>query len=196
MLSFTLDTNCIIAVEEPRPATAAVRELIARQRASTAVVRLVATTAAENQRDGSTLDNFSHFQQRLQGLGLDDLEILAPVAVLDLVYLDWCVFAHDEAEEESQRLHDVLFPTMPFHYADAVSEGLPEEDHRRAERKWRNRRLDVLVLHTHILAKADVFVTSDAGFYKLGRRERLAALGAPVILTPQDALAYLDASTA
>ena len=196
MLSFTLDTNCIIAVEEPRPATAPVMELVARQRAGAAVVRLVATTAAENQRDGTVLGNFSHFQQRLQSLGLGDLEILAPVAVCDLTYLDWCVLAHDEAEEEAHGLHDVLFPTMPYGYRDAVPDGLDEEERQRAERKWRNRQLDVLVLHTHIMAKADVFVTTDKGFYKTGRRERLAALGAPVILTPTDALAHLDETPA
>ncbi|MFC1437393.1 hypothetical protein ABUW04_03915 [Streptacidiphilus sp. N1-10] len=196
MLSFTLDTNCIIAVEEPRPATEAVLELVARQRTGTAVVRLVATTAAENQRDGTVLDNFARFQERLRGLNLEDLEILAPVAVCDLTYLDWCVFAHDEAEAEARQLHDVLFPTMPYDHPEAVPEGLAEDERLRAERKWRNRQLDVLVLHTHIMARADVFVTTDKGFYKTGRRERLAALGAPVVLTPSDALAYLDEASA
>ncbi|WKE70580.1 hypothetical protein [Streptomyces sp. WP-1] len=195
MLSFTLDTNCLIAVEEKRPEAAAVRELVAQQRASRAAVRLVATMAAENQRDGTVLDNFSHFQRRISKLGLGGLEILAPVAVCDLTYFDWCVLAHDEAEAEAIRLHKVLFPTSPFGYLDAVPGNLGEETRQLAERKWRNQQLDVLVLHTHIMAKADVFVTSDRNFLKQSKRQRLAELGARMILTPADAAAYAVAES-
>jgi hypothetical protein len=190
MLSFTLDTNCLIAVEEERSEAQAVRDLVARQHAGLATVRLVATMAAETQRDGTVLDNFSHFQRRIDRLGLGGLEILAPVAVFDLTYLDWCVFAHDEAEAESRRLHEVLFPTFPFDYLDAVPERLDEAARGLAERKWRNRQLDVLVLHTHVMAKADVFVTNDKNFRKQGKRPRLAELGARVILSPTEAATY------
>lgn len=190
MLSFTLDTNCLIALEEQRPDAAPVEALVARQRAGTALVRVVATTAAENQRDGGVLDNFSVFQARLQQLSLNDLEILPPICVLDLSYLDWCVVAHDEAEDECRRLHEVLFPTAPFDYTEAVPEYLDLPARQRAERKWRNQQLDVLVLHTHILAGADVFVTADTNFRKAGKQARLAALGAPVILAPVESIRY------
>ncbi|NEA55584.1 hypothetical protein G3I60_15860 [Streptomyces sp. SID13666] len=196
MLSFTLDTNCLIAVEEERPEAGAVRDLVARQRSGLATVRLVATMAAETQRDGTVLDNFSHFQRRIDGLGFGELEILAPVAVCDLTYLDWCVFAHDDTEAEIRRLHEVLFPTAPFGYLDAVPGHLDEEARRLAERKWRNQQLDVLVLHTHIMAKADVFVSNDRNFRKQSKRPRLAELGAKVILSPADAAAYDAADSA
>lgn len=88
------------------------------------------------------------FQARLQRLSLDDLEILPPICVLDLSYLDWCVVAHDEAEDECRRLHEVLFPTAPFDYPEAVAEYLDPPARQRAERKWRNRQLDVLPAHT------------------------------------------------
>ncbi|PKV89913.1 hypothetical protein [Streptomyces sp. TLI_146] len=195
MLSFTLDTNCLIAVEEERPEAEAVRELVAQQGASRATVRLVATMAAENQRDGTVLDSFSHFQRRINGLGLGVLEILAPVAACDLTYLDWCVLAHDEAEAEAIKLHEVLFPTSPFGYLDAVPENLGDEARQLAERKWRNQQLDVLVLHTHIMAKADVFVTNDKNFLKQSKRPRLAELGARLILIPLDAAAYAVAES-
>ncbi|MEV5602269.1 hypothetical protein AB0L33_12610 [Streptomyces sp. NPDC052299] len=190
MLSFTLDTNCLIAVEEERPEAAAVRELVARQCAGRATVRLVATMAAENQRDGSVLDNFAHFQRRITELGFGELEILAPVAVFDLTYFDWCVLAHEEAEAEAIRLHEVLFPTSPFGYAHAVPAHLDEQRRAFAERKWRNQRLDVLVLHTHIMANADIFVTSDRNFLKQSKRSRLVELGAGLILTPAEAAAH------
>jgi hypothetical protein len=93
VLSFTLDTNCLVAVEEGRSEAEAVRELAAQQRAGRARVRLVVTTAAENQRDGTVLDDFSRFQRRISGLGLGESEILAPVAVCDLTYVDRRVLA-------------------------------------------------------------------------------------------------------
>ncbi|MFK0172505.1 hypothetical protein ACIQU5_27275 [Streptomyces sp. NPDC090306] len=190
MLSFTLDTNCLIAVEEDRSDAEAVRQVVARQRAGAAQVRLVATMAAETQRDGSLLDNFSHFQRRVDVLGLGELEILAPVAVCDLTFVEWCVVAHDEAEAELRRLNEILFPTFPYNFLEAVPEHLAEQERKLAERKWRNQRLDVLVLHTHIMAKADVFVTSDKNFRKQGKRDRLAVLGAGAILSPADAAVY------
>ena len=190
MLSFTLDTNCLMALEEQRSDAAPVEVLVARQRAGTALVRVVATTAAENQRDGGVLDNFSGFQARLHRLSLDDLEILPPICVVDLSYLDWCVVADDEAEDECRRLHEVLFPAAPFDYPEAVPEYLDPPARQRAERKWRNRQLDVLILHTHILAGANVFVTADTNFRKAGKQARLAALGAPVILAPAQSARY------
>ncbi|MCU7822634.1 hypothetical protein [Kitasatospora sp. DSM 101779] len=190
MPTFTLDTNCLIALEERRHEAAAVNELVARHRAGASLVRVVATTAAENQRDGTVLDNFAGFQERLHKLGLEDLEILRPVCVLDLSYLDWCVLAHDEAEAEARNLHSVLFPTAPFDYVDAVPLGLDGQAREQAERKWRNQQLDVMVLHTHIMARADVFVTSDKNFRKTSKQARLAALGASLILTPSDAASY------
>jgi hypothetical protein len=196
MVAFTLDTNCLIAIEEQRAEATSVLDLVARQRAGTAVVRLVATMAAENQRDGTVLDNFSGFQQRVHGLGLADLEILRPVCVLDLSYLDWCVVAHDEAEDESRRLHEVLFPSAPFGYRVAVPEDLDDAARQKAERSWRNKQLDVLVLHTHIMAGAEVFVTSDKNFRKASRQTRLAALGARLILPPQEAARYAPEGSA
>ncbi|MEU7058531.1 hypothetical protein [Streptomyces sp. NPDC046197] len=190
MLTFTLDTNCLIALEEQRPDAPAVEALVTRHRAGTAAVRVVATAAAENQQDGTVLDNFAGFQERLARMGLADLEILRPVCVVDLSYLDWCVFAHDEAENEGRELHAVLFPTASFDYKDAVPEELDDLSRAQAERKWRNRQLDVLVLQTHILARGDVFVTSDKNFRKPSKQARLTALGAPLILAPADAALY------
>jgi hypothetical protein len=191
MLTFTLDTNCLIAVEQQRLSEApAVEQLVRRHRAGEVVVRLVATTAAENQLDGTMASNFSYFQQRMRGLGLDDLEILRPVCCLDLSYSDWCVIGHDTTAQEVEQLHTILFPTAQFSYQEAVPYDLDDQARAAAERKWRNRQLDVLILHTHIQARGDVFVTSDANYRKLGKAARLAALGARTVLAPADAAIY------
>jgi len=55
---FTLDTNCLIAIDEGRPAATAVRALADAHLAGTAHVAVVAMSASEKQQHGSYLRNF------------------------------------------------------------------------------------------------------------------------------------------
>lgn len=119
--------------------------------------------------------------------------LLMPVAVVDLVYLDWCVFAADDGSDDVllRAIHDVLF-TSPFEYAEAVDKLPAGEGHNKMYAKWRNRFLDVLGLHTHIRNGGDVFVTSNANFVKATKQFALAELGAPLILDPMAADVYAE----
>ncbi|WP_414166353.1 hypothetical protein ACMATS_00105 [Streptoverticillium reticulum] len=141
MLRFTLDTNCLIDLEEDRPGAPAIRGLLARHDEGSARVQITATTAAERQRDGTILPDFTCFQARLKAAGLGHLDILKPVAVLDLTYLDWAEIPDDGAEEQARRIHEALFAS-PFDYENAVPRHLEGLEQARAEHKWRNRRLD------------------------------------------------------
>ncbi|MFD9692317.1 hypothetical protein ACFWXO_41890 [Kitasatospora sp. NPDC059088] len=190
MLSFTLDTNCLIALEEDRPEASGVRALLHRHDRGSATVRLAATTAAESLRDGTAPPNFEIFQARLRAVGLDHLGILKPIAIFDLAYFDWAVSAQDSDDAELRRIHQVLFPSFAFEYDRAVPESLTGDQRAKAERKWRNYRLDGLGLHTHVRAGADVYVTSDRNFFKQAKKSQLAQLGAPVILPPGEAETY------
>src|SRR5262245_27959693 len=80
LLTFTLDTNCIIAVDENRSEAEAVRQLALAHRNKLASVGLVAISASERQRDGANLQNFDEFKKRLESLGLGDLDLLEPMA--------------------------------------------------------------------------------------------------------------------
>lgn len=146
--------------------------------AGVAKVGLAATTAAERQRDGKYLPNFGVFQARLKAAGLDHLELLKPVAVFDLTYFDWCVFAGDDDDAELRRIRDVLF-SSPYDYDQAVPSDIDAADREKAEHKWRNRRLDGLGLHCHIRSGGDAYVTSDENFVKATKRPplRRSALG-------------------
>ncbi|MCP2314297.1 hypothetical protein [Kitasatospora paracochleata] len=181
----------MIDIEENRPAAASVQTLIERHDAGIAIVRLAATTAAENQPDGSA-PRIAAFQRRVVAAGLDHLEILKPVVIWDynFTYWDWAVWGNESTGTELEAIHNVLFPDAPFDHDQAVPDGLPNAD--RAERKWRNQRLDGLGLHTHIQAGADVYVTSDQNFFKETKKSPLAALGAHMIMPPHEAVAYLD----
>jgi len=187
VLRFTLDHNCIVDLDEGRePRAGCLRRLLARHEAGDLVVRLVATSASERQRSGPYLENFGQFRARLAALGLGHLELLAPVAVVDVSYADWCVVAGEDDIAFMRQIHDVLFPGHCFELQDALARagGQPPEV---IERRWRNRELDVQALWCHIHYGGDVFVTSDQVFFKKEKREPLAGLGAARILQPCEA---------
>jgi hypothetical protein len=80
MVSFTLDTNCIIDVAENRPGAAAIRALADAHAAGEADVALVAVSASERQPGDKYLDNFNVFQERLTALRLNHLTVLPSIA--------------------------------------------------------------------------------------------------------------------
>jgi hypothetical protein len=61
MRTFTLDTNCLIDIEEHRPQSTAVRVLADAHAASRAHVAVVAMSASEKQQDGSYVHNFGEY---------------------------------------------------------------------------------------------------------------------------------------
>jgi hypothetical protein len=193
MLKLTLDTNCIVALDENRePAANSLRRLLAAHTAGTAQLRLVANSASERQRTGPYLENFSQFQQRLADLHLDHLEILRPPATLDVAYLDQMVLLGDDELLLLERIHTALFPTHPFKLQNAINAAPPGSDPEAIERKWRNRRLDAEAMWCHIHYEGDVFVTTDDNFFKETKKPQLAALGAPLIFTPSQAEAHVQ----
>jgi len=188
VLKFTLDHNCIVDIDEDRqPEARCLRSLLARHDAGEDRVRLVATSASERQQGGPYLENFNQFQDRLAALGLGHLELLAPVAVADLSYVDWCVAAGPESISLLERIHGVLFPEEAFELQDVLAAAGPNANPEVIERKWRNHALDVHALWCHIHYEGDVFVTSDGVFFRQSKRQPLASLGAARILRPCDA---------
>ena len=110
-LQFTLDTNCLLAIEEDCPQAVGVRALAARHTTGSAIVSVAGTTAAERQKDGTFLPNFSLLQERLATAGLGHLSLIKPTGVFDLSYWDWCVFAADDGSDDValRSIHEVLF---------------------------------------------------------------------------------------
>jgi hypothetical protein len=188
MLTFTLDSNCIVDIDEGRqPNAGCLRTLLARHDAGEVSMQLVATSASERQRGGPYLENFGQFQERLAALGLGHLQLLAPVGKADVSYADWCVAAGPDDISLLKQIHGVLFPGTAYELHAALATAGPGADPEAIERKWRNRALDVDALWCHIRYGGDVFVTNDDAFFKMTKRGPLAKLGAPRILRPCDA---------
>jgi hypothetical protein len=79
MRSFTLGTNCLIAIDEDRPEAVAVRALADAHAAGKADVAAVAISASEKQSGGGSIENFAEFRRRMAVLGLAHLDALPPV---------------------------------------------------------------------------------------------------------------------
>lgn len=182
---FTLDTNCIIDIEDARPNSPFVRGLIDLHGRNGINIAMSAIGASERQRTGGYAKNFSEFREKLKAIGVDHIELLPPLAYWDVCFWDHCVMA-DGVDTLERQLHDILFPNLEFDWANyATARGLPMDI---VDKNWRNAKCDVLALWCHIRHGGGVFVTSDSNFHAETKRARLQALGADVIAMPFDAL--------
>jgi hypothetical protein len=194
---FTLDTNCLIAIDEGRSAAAAVRTLADSHTEGLADVAVVAMSASENQQGGYRLRNFSGFQSRLTALGLNHLNIVLPMAYFDISFLDHCLLTDGSMLALERKIHSILFPSVQFlwqdHWRDMAINPPPELP----DRKWRNCKCDVQAVWSHIYSGRDVFVTSDKNFHKDDKKAALVALGAGRIEYPEAAVSLFgDANSA
>ncbi|OJU71378.1 MAG: hypothetical protein BGO05_09850 [Rhizobiales bacterium 63-7] len=168
MIKFTLDTNCLIAVEDGRAERSSVLSLIDAQRQEAADLAMVASSAAERQIGGGALENIEEFRKRMETLGFGGIELLKPIAVWNLSYWDFAIYPSDEAADLQTEIFSALFPsTNPKWPAYAGEKGVdPDDIESREGWKWRNRFLDAQAMWGHIFYGRDVFVTSDRNFSK------------------------------
>ena len=166
MRTFTLDTNCIIDLDEGRIGAPAVRRLAAHHRSGTADVAIAASSASERQQAGTFLSSFADFELRLAKLGLADLPVLLPLMRWDMGFWDRGVWASDEEAERERKIHNTMFPSSPSESAAyaAANNADPEDLTSKEYAKWRNQILDAQAYWTHIFNKRDIFVTSDREF--------------------------------
>jgi hypothetical protein len=77
VLKLTLETNCIVALDEDRqPEAGCLRSLLQMHAAGVTQLRIAGSSASERQTGLTYLANFSKFRARLEALGLDHLERL------------------------------------------------------------------------------------------------------------------------
>jgi hypothetical protein len=158
-MRFTLDTNCVIDLEEHRANEVVIRELIELHRANKIALAVPGISASENQPNSGYSTSFNAFLSKLSGVDLSGVEILKPPAYLDIGYFDQCVLADDNMVALERGIHEVLFPEIAFLWPEYESRsGLARDD---ALRKWPNAKCDTLGMWSYIQYKGDVFVTSD-----------------------------------
>ena len=188
MLTFTLDTNCIIAVDEARPEASAVKALAAAHDEGTVSVALVAISASERQKDGSTLETFDGFKQRTSQLGLGGLALLKPMMYWDLTFWDFGLWSDDSMESLERSIHEVLFPNIPFLWKDYCAALEIDPATTKPDRKWKNAKCDVQAFWSHASNKRDVFVTTDSNFHAETKKHKLLSIAGGRIELPAAAV--------
>jgi hypothetical protein len=112
--TFTLDTNCLIAVANNEPAAGAVRALADAHTAGRADVAVVAMSASEKQRGGHYIHDFTEFRNHLVSLGLGHLNVILPMMYWDISFWGHCLWSDDAMVKLEHEIHLILFPTMQF----------------------------------------------------------------------------------
>lgn len=187
--TFTLDTNCLIDIEENRPAAGAVRTLIDSHAAHLADVAVVAMSASEKPKGGRSIRNFSEFQDRLAALGCAHLNIILPMMYWDVTFWDHCHWVEDAMTDLERQIHAILFPNMQFLWQDYCRDKGIDPTQIPLGTSWRNRKCDVQAIWSHIHDGRSVFVTTDRNFHK--KKTALIALGAGRIEYPDKAIQLL-----
>ena len=176
MLTFTLDTNCIIAVDEERSEASSVRILAAAHRNGHASVGVVAISASERQKDDVDLESFTTFKERLSRLGLGEMHLLEPMMYWGVTFWDFGLWSDDEMEALKRQIHEILFPNVEFLWADYCAAHGVDAESERPNKKWLNAKCDVQAIWSHAFRKRDIFVTSDRNFYVEKKNTRLLSL--------------------
>ncbi|MCR4377307.1 MAG: hypothetical protein NUV50_04355 [Rhodospirillales bacterium] len=168
MLKFTLDTNCLIDVDdEDRPAGQFVRQLCDAASEGKIDVAMVASSASERQQNDEFLGNMTFFKERMERLGFDHLQLLPPLLRYGIGFWDHGLWVNDESEEALETLiYAAMFPTSPKEWADyaAAKNADPKDTTSKAYFRWRNQILDAQAFWAHEHHGRDVFVTSDKRF--------------------------------
>jgi hypothetical protein len=68
MKKFTLDTNCIIDLEENRPNAEHISKLVQAWKTGRIELAVVAVSASENQKGGNTSKDFAMFEEKLSNV--------------------------------------------------------------------------------------------------------------------------------
>ncbi len=192
-MKVTLDNNCIIALKENEPNTPHMKRLIALYNMGTIDLKVVGIGASELQPGRIYASNFSEFKEKIAAVGLGQAEILVPIGYWDVTFWDNCIYPSEEASRLERNIHDVLFPEIEFDYQTFCQcRGLDPLNSGKSGETWRNRKCDVLTMWCHIAYGCDIFVTDDDNFLKT-KKQKLIDLGAGDILTPQKAVAILEA---
>jgi hypothetical protein len=190
IIRITLDNNCLLSLNKRDGEYEHIKSLLTLN-SEQITLCIPAIVASENQQNEVVSSNFGQFQEFLARIGCQDCELLNPMLYLDICYWDHAVLAGEEMALLEQRVHEILFPKVPFKYSEYCATFGLEPNNGIIDRKWRNAKCDVQAMWCHIEYKGDIFVSQDNNFHKKTKKSKLIALGAKNIMTPSECLSEL-----
>jgi hypothetical protein len=167
MLKFTLDTNCLIDIDEDRPAAQFVKRLLNTASEGLIDVAMVASSASERQQNGEFLENMEIFKARVERLGFGHLLLLPPpLARWGINFWGNGLYGGVKSKARETLIYKTMFPNAPKEWADyaAAKNADPKDTTSNAYFRWRNQILDAQAFRAHEHHGRDVFVTSDGRF--------------------------------
>lgn len=195
MKKFTLDTNCLIAVDENRYFSDAIKVLLEANERKFCCIALVAASGSERQKvgeyDREYLETFRDFDTRRHKLGFGGVDLIYPIAYPEISFVNRCVIANDAMVAREKEIFETLFPNSLYEWRDyASAKGFdPKDLSTKGRTKWLNEFLDAQIFWTHDHNKRDVFVTSDANFAK---RLKPSKFPSAKICDPEEAVVFLS----
>jgi hypothetical protein len=191
MPNVTLDSNCIIDLEQNRPAVTYINELSQMHREGKIHLRVVAISASERKPDGTFASNFNEFKERVDSIGLADVQILKPIAYQGIAFCNYCVQGVGSLGKLEKEIQQALIPEIEIEYTDFCKKRRLNPSNKKNWGKWVNKKCDVLAMCSHIWNGGGIFVTNDGDFHKKPVKSRLIALGAGKILRPAETVELL-----
>src|SRR4029077_1841844 len=132
----TLDTNCLIDLEQGNARGDVVRELVTRHRAGQVELRIPSVMASERLQGGAVVEHFDGFTQRLGQLGVADLPLIQPIAYYGIAFYGQGYWANDEMVALERKIHEVLHPEVAFGYAEYCRVTGVDPDAKPIDKKW------------------------------------------------------------
>lgn len=191
VVKVTIDTNCIIALDENRPQALVLRQLISLSDAKRIELRVPAISASEKQKDNRYLGNFKHFKERLVRLGLESAKIIYTLNYLGVTYIGTSVLGGPTLMMLEREIHEILAPNRPIHWSGDIKEN--SESIKRWH-KWRNTKCDVMAFWSHVWYGGGIFVSDDANFSR--KKDQLINLAGGAVITSDLALETIKNNSA
>ncbi len=114
MLKVTLDTNCLIDVENWQGGYQDILKLKKLNDTGQIQLALPAMIASEKRVKGVAIKDFNVFMDFLKTFHFDDLELLAQPFYWDISFWGQAMWLGEEEINLDKRLHSILFPNINF----------------------------------------------------------------------------------
>lgn len=191
--TFTLDTNCVIAMhrrhenERERKIASAIDVLLDKHREGKANVALVASTASEKQPAGRPkFETIGEFRAWINSLGFDKVELLKPIGRVGFSFSDHAYMANYDGEmmQLENKIREILFPGVAPKCRIFV-DGVEQKNAFSSEKREANGMRDVEIFWAHAWHKRAVFVSADGNFHKY--KTELEQLANCKVVYPEEA---------
>ena len=189
-MNVTLDTNCIIDLEENTSVAPYLRMLLDLHE-DQIILRVVAIGVSERRTDGIYASDLTEFRERITAVGLSGVEILKPICYDGITFGDWCVVPSNWMVELERKIQNLLFPDIELSYESFTMKHSLDPNNVEVYWRWMNAKSDVLSLWSHIWYGGGIFVTMNDELYNWSKKMALYNLGAGYIERPEEAIMRL-----